>query len=71
MGIDCEGNRFPAVYELNPQLVAKSLKPAGLEPLEETEPACEAPVESIPDRPPLLCAGRPTGAFSAWLARRN
>ena len=71
MGIVCEGKRYlPSILELNPQLVATSLKPAGLEPLEEVDPASESPVEDIPARPPLFCAGCPHRGFF-HLARKE
>lgn len=70
LGIPCRGKELiPAVYELNPQIIASGLARAGLQPLESPEPALPREVAEIPARPPLLCAGCPHRGFF-YLARR-
>lgn len=71
LGVACEGKKYISpFFELNPQAVATSLAGAGLEPLEQLEPATPEPVAGIPARPPMLCAGCPHRAFF-YLARRE
>ncbi len=71
LGVTCEGKKcISPFFELNPQAVATSLAKAGLEPLEQLEPATAEPVTGIPARPPILCAGCPHRAFF-YLARRE
>ncbi len=71
LGIACEGKKYISpFFELNPQAVAASLAGAGLEPLEQLEPATPEPVACIPARPPILCAGCPHRGFF-YMARRE
>jgi indolepyruvate ferredoxin oxidoreductase alpha subunit len=71
MGIECEGKKYISpFFELNQQVVATSLARAGLEPLEELNPAAKEPAPDVPVRPPILCAGCPHRAFF-YLARRE
>lgn len=71
LGVDCEGKKYISpFYELNPQIVAASLSKAGLEPLEELDPAAEEPAANVPVRPPILCAGCPHRSFF-YLAKRE
>ncbi len=64
LGISCEGKKdIPVMFELNPQIVARSLAGAGLEPLAPPEPALAEPLPDVPERPPLLCAGCPHRGF--------
>ena len=70
LGVECEGKKYISpFYELNPQIVAASLSQAGLEPLEELDPAAEEPAVNVPVRPPILCAGCPHRSFF-YLAKR-
>ena len=60
MVIECEGKKYISpFFELNPQIVATSLAKAGLEPLEELNPAAKEPAADVPVRPPILCAVTP------------
>ncbi|WP_338825809.1 hypothetical protein MTBGP_21230 [Moorella thermoacetica] len=72
MGIPCEGKKYiPAMYELNPQIIAQSLKKAGLQPQREDAPVVDNPVTDLPPRPPLLCAGCPHRGFFYMAAREK
>ncbi len=71
MGIECEGKEYISpFFELNQQIVAASLAQAGLEPLEEMDPAAKEPAADVPVRPPILCAGCPHRSFF-YLAKRE
>lgn len=64
LGIECEGKKYiPAMYELNPQILARSLEQAELKPLDSSEPALKEPVPDLPKRPPLFCSGCPHRGF--------
>lgn len=72
LGLACDGKKYiPAQSELNPQILARSLAPAGLEPLEPYEPAFAEPVPDLPGRPPLFCAGCPHRGFFYTAAREK
>jgi indolepyruvate ferredoxin oxidoreductase alpha subunit len=63
LGITCIGKeKIPAVYELNPDIVARAL--LGTEP-----PVISCDTSVVPPRPPVLCAGCPHRGFFAELGK--
>ena len=66
MGIACEGKSiFPAVGELDTQVVRESAIAAGLLPESEATAPLALNLPELPPRPPLLCPGCPhRGVFS-------
>jgi len=62
LGIKCEGKKYiPSFSELNPQIIANSLRDANLD-VPKVEAAANEPLD-VPTRPPLLCAGCPHRGF--------
>ena len=65
MGIACIGkDKLPNMYELNPDIVAKSL-------LGEETPLIEYDKSLVANRPPVLCAGCPHRGFFYELAKNK
>ena len=65
MGIACIGkDKLPNMYELNPDIVAKSL-------LGEETPLIEYDKSLVANRPPVLCAGCPHRGFFYELAKKK
>lgn len=63
LGIACIGkDKIPNMYELNAEIVAKSL-------LGHENPVIDCDPGAVPPRPPLMCAGCPHRGFFAELSR--